>query len=84
MVQQQHISAGDWEHLVKVLHDVGLPEKEVHELSDAVKLDGKIGTNVIGWVKKNASKVISGEVKIGAGVGQSLLEAYFKQYFGIT
>ncbi len=83
-IQQQNISVGDWKHLEKVLRNVGLGETEVHELSDAVKQDQqKIGERVTGWITRNASKVISGGVNIGATVGQSLLEAYLKQYFGL-
>jgi len=35
------------------------------------------------WVKKTAPKVLSGGVKIGASVGQTLLLEYLKQYFGL-
>jgi hypothetical protein len=69
--------------LEKVLRKAGLAEPELHELSDAVKDDGKtIGSRVKGWISKNAPKVLSGGVKIGAEVGQAVLVEYLKQYLG--
>jgi hypothetical protein len=37
----------------------------------------------MGWITKNAPKVLSGGVKIGTTVGQNLLIEYLKQYLGI-
>ncbi len=82
--QQQNIVAGDWEHLAKVLRSAGVSEPEIAELSTAIKEDGqKVGSKVRDWVKTAAPKVLSGGVKIGATVGQTLLLEYLKQYFGL-
>jgi AbiTii-like protein len=82
--QQQNIVAGDWEHLSQVLRSAGVADPELDELSAAVKQDGKkVGPKVKGWIAKTAPKVLSGGVKIGAAVGQSLLTEYLKQYCGL-
>jgi hypothetical protein len=82
--QQQNIVVGDWEQLKKVLQGSGLADSEVEELSEAVKQDGgTMGSGVKGWISKNGMKVLSGGVKIGAAVGQSVLTAYLKQHFGL-
>ena len=81
---QQNIVAGDWEQLKKILRNSGLADSELDELSDAVKHDGgTMGSGVKGWISKNGMKVLSGGVKIGAAVGQSVLTAYLKQHFGL-
>ena len=41
------------------------------------------GFGVKGWISKNGMKVLSGGVKIGAAVGQSVLTPYLKQHFGL-
>ena len=83
--QQQNIVAGDWEHLAKVLRSSGISEPELDELSTAVKADGgTFGTRVKGWVGKTAPRVLSGGIKIGVSVGQTLLLEYLKQYYGLS
>jgi hypothetical protein len=82
--QQQNIVAGDWEHLAKVLRSSGVSEPELRELSKAVEEDGRtLGSKVKDWITKTAPKVLSGGVKIGATVGQTLLLEYLKQYYGL-
>jgi hypothetical protein len=82
--QQQNIVTGDWEHLAQVLRSAGVSEAELAELPDMVKADGDaIGAKVKGWIAKTAPKVLSGGVKVGVSVGQSLLLEYLKQYFGM-
>jgi len=82
--QHQNIIAGNWEHLAKVLNTAGISHPELDELSAAVKEDGKtIGAKVKSWIEKTAPKVLSGGVKIGATVGQSLLLEYLRQYYGL-
>jgi hypothetical protein len=85
-VQQQHnIVTGDWEHLAKVLRTAGVSQPELDALSTAVKEDGKtMGARVKGWIEKTAPKVLSGGVKIGVSVGQTLLVEYLKQYYGLS
>ncbi len=83
--QQQNIVAGDWEHLAKVLRTAGVSQPELDALSTAVKEDGKtMGARVKGWIEKTAPKVLSGGVKIGVSVGQTLLVEYLKQYYGLS
>lgn len=83
--QQLNIVAGDWEHLARVLRSSGVSEPELHELSEAVKQDGRtLGSKVKDWITKIAPKVLSGGVKIGAAVGQTLLLEYLKQYCGLV
>jgi ABC-type proline/glycine betaine transport system substrate-binding protein len=81
---QQNIVAGDWEHLAKVLQSAGISEAELTELSTADRADGNtIGSKVRGWIEKTALKVLSGGVKVGVAIGQSLLLEYLKQYYGL-
>jgi hypothetical protein len=56
------------------MRPAGVSEPELNELSTAAKEDGKtMGTKVKGWIEKTAPKVLSGGVKIGVSVGQTLL-----------
>jgi AbiTii len=83
-VHQQNLTH-NWENLEAALRASGVSQPELKELSSAVNQDGKtMGANVIGWIKKTAPKVLSGGVKVGAGVGQALLTEFAKQYFGLT
>ncbi|HEY4901310.1 MAG TPA: hypothetical protein VIH91_10885 [Terriglobales bacterium] len=85
-VQHQTIAVGDWAQLEQALRNTGLSQLEIEELSTAVKQGDQkpMGTGVMGWIKKNAPKAISGGVKIGAAVGQTLLTEYLKQYYGLS
>ena len=82
-IQQHSIAVGNWEQLERVLHTAGLEQAELDELSKAINEDQNIGEKVMAWVTKNAPKVFSGGVKIGATVAQNLLIEYLKQYLGI-
>jgi|HubBroStandDraft_5_1064220.scaffolds.fasta_scaffold07499_4 hypothetical protein len=83
-IQQQNIAAGDWEQLAKVLRNSGMSEPELDELSTAITEDGQsMGSKVKGWISKNAPRVLSGGVKIGAAIGQTLLTEYLKRYCGL-
>jgi hypothetical protein len=78
--QQQNIVTGDWEHLAKVLRTAGVSGPELDELSSAVKDDGKtMGTRVKGWIEKTSPKVLSGGIKVGVSIGQTLLIEYLKK-----
>jgi hypothetical protein len=82
--QQQNIVAGDWAHLEEVLRNAGIDQPELDELSKADEQDGRtMGSKVKGWIAKTAPKVLSGGVKIGATIGQTLLLEYLKQYYGL-
>jgi hypothetical protein len=83
--EQNNIVAGDGEHLSQVLRGAGVSEPELDELSLAVKHDEKkLGSKVKEWIAKVGPKVLSGGVKIGATVGQTLLLEYLKQYYGLS
>jgi hypothetical protein len=43
-----------------------------------------MGAKVKSWIEKTAPKVLSGGVKVGVAVGQSLLLEYLKQYYGLS
>jgi hypothetical protein len=84
MTVQQQIITNNWEKLTDVLQASGLSKLEMEELSTAINRDGKqMGSGVWGWIKKTAPKVLSGGVKVGAAVGQTLLTEFLKQYFGL-
>jgi len=68
-IQQHSIAVGNWEHLERVLHSAGLEQTELDELCKAINEDQNIGEKVMAWITKNAPKVFSGGVKIGATVG---------------
>jgi AbiTii len=84
-ISQQIINVGNREELDSVLKRSGLSNEDLAELSEAEKEDGpqKMGTGVMGWIKKTAPKVLAGGVKIGTEVGQKLLTEWLKQYCGI-
>lgn len=82
---QQNIVAGDWEHLSQVLRSAGVSDPELDELAGAVEHDEKkLGPKVKAWIAKVGPKVLSGGVKIGVTVGQTLLLEYLKQYYGLN
>ncbi len=81
---QENIVAGDWEHLSSVLRHSGVSDSELNELSTAMAEDGKtFGSKVEGWIARTAPKILSGSLKIGAQIGQTLLTEYLKQYYGL-
>lgn len=84
-VQEQHISAGNWEELQKVLCNSGISQSELESLSTAVSEDeNQMGPTVKGWIEKTAPKVLSGGVKMATSVGQAILTEYLKHYFGLS
>jgi hypothetical protein len=83
--QEQHIAAGNWEELQKVLCNSGISQSELKSLSTAVSEDAnQMGPTVKGWIEKTAPKVLSGGVKMAASVGQAILTEYLKHYFGLN
>lgn len=84
-VHQQTITAGSWDELQRVLHSSGLPQSDIDELSGTVAHGTRgMSSGVLNWIKKNATKVVSAGVKIGASAGQAVLTEYLKQYFGLS
>lgn len=87
-VQNNTLTPRDWNQLAKILNDAGIAPTAVEELSKEIAADktpsgSPLGTRVLDWIKKQAPNVVSGGVKIGASVGQSLLTEYLKQHYGI-
>lgn len=87
-IQNNTLIPGDWNQLAKILNSAGIAPTAVHELSKEIAADktpagSPLGTRVLDWIKKQAPNVVSGGVKIGASVGQSLLTEYLKQHYGI-
>jgi hypothetical protein len=87
-VQNNTLTPGDWNQLAKTLNNAGIASTALEELSKDIAADGTpsgspLGTRVLDWIKKQAPNVVSGGVKIGASVGQSLLTEYLKQHYGI-
>jgi hypothetical protein len=76
---------GDRQKLDEILSQAGLSKADVQNLTEAIKSDGekKPGSKVGAWVKDNASKVVTGGVKIGAQIGVEILSAWLKQYYGL-
>lgn len=79
------INVGDRPKLDELLNAAGLKPADVKKLTKAIEADGgtKPGSKVGNWIKENASKVITGGVKIGAKVGAEILAAWLKQYYGL-
>jgi AbiTii len=79
------INVGDKQKLDEILSKAGLSNTDVQSLTEAIKADGenRPGSKVGAWVKDNASKVVTGGVKIGAKIGAELLSAWLKQYYGL-
>jgi hypothetical protein len=78
------INVGDRKALDEVLTGAGLEKQDLQALTQAIEYDGdKPGNKVHEWIKKNASKVLSGGVRVGAHVGQEILTAWIKAHFGI-
>ena len=83
-VHQQNLTH-NWENLEAALRASGVSEPDLKELSGAVNQDGKtMGSNVMGWIRKTAPKVLSGGVKVGAAVGQTLLTEFLRQHFDLS
>lgn len=87
-VQNNTLTPGDWNQLAKTLSNAGIAPTAVNELSKEIAADetptgSPLGTRVLDWIKKQAPNVVSGGVKIGTSVGQSLLTEYLKQHYGI-
>jgi hypothetical protein len=79
------IIAGDRKTLDAVLTKVGIDKEDLHELSEAILVDGgsKFGSKVTEWVQSKAGKVVVGGVKATVGIGQQLLTEWLMQHFGL-
>jgi hypothetical protein len=78
------INVGDREALDKALTGAGLEKQDLDTLTESIKADGdKPGNTVNEWIRKNASKIVSGGVKVGTHIGQEILTAWIKAHYGI-
>ncbi len=84
-VHVQNIAVGNWQDLREALLAAGIQEGDIGELSDAIQKDGKtLGTQVKGWISRNAAKVFDKGLQVGATVGTTILTEYLKRHFGMT
>jgi len=78
------ITIGDRQALDDALTGAGLERKDLDTLTEAIESDGdKPGNKVHEWIKRNASKVVSGGVKVGTHIGQEILTAWIKAHYGV-
>ncbi len=83
-VQEQHIPAGNWEQLQKVLCSSGVSQSDLESLSSAVSEDKKtMGTAVKGG-SRDCSKGAERRREMAAAVGKSILTEYLRHYFGLN
>ncbi len=81
---QTVIAVGDRQALDKALTGAGLEKQDLETLTEAIEGDGdKPGDKVHEWIRKNASKVLSGGIKVGTHIGQEILTAWIKAHYGI-
>jgi hypothetical protein len=81
---QTLIAVGDRGALDAVLIKAGLGKPQLDALTDAIKVDGvKPGNKVMGWIKENASKVLTGGVNVGTKIGSEILTTWIKQHYGL-
>jgi hypothetical protein len=81
---QTVITVGDRQALDKALTGAGLAKRDLDSLTEAMKSDGdKPGNTVHDWIKRNASKVLSGGIKVGTHIGQEILTAWLKAHYGM-
>jgi hypothetical protein len=78
------IAVGDRQALDKALTAAGLEKEDLDALTQAIEGDGeKPGNKVHEWIKRNASKVLSGGAKVGTHIRQEILTAWIKAHCGI-
>jgi hypothetical protein len=81
---QTVIAVGDRKALDEALSHAGLDKQDLDALTDAIQTDGEKPGNKVGeWIRKSASKVLSGGVKVGTHMGQEILTAWIKAHYGI-
>jgi hypothetical protein len=81
---QTVIAVGDKKALDAALTHAGLTKPELDALTNAIKADGaRPGHKVTEWIKENASKVLTGGVKVGTKIGSEILTAWIKQHYGL-
>jgi len=81
---QTVIAVGDRQALDRALTGAGLETQDLNTLTQAIQNDGnKPGNKVHEWIRTNASKVLSGGVKVGTHIGQEILTAWIKAHYGI-
>jgi AbiTii len=82
---QTVIIAGDRKTLDAALAKVGMDAADLDQLTEAIETDKTKRSNdkVIEWIKSRASKVMTGGVKVGVGVGQQLLTEFLMHHYGL-
>jgi hypothetical protein len=85
-IQNTAIMVGDWKQLEAALKNLSVPDAELTQLSEAVKLDGpqKMGSKTMEWIKTAAPKVLIGGVKVGVEVGKAVLTDLIKRHLGLS
>jgi hypothetical protein len=79
------IKVGDWACLKSALSASGMTERDLEDLSSAVKEDKeKIGPKIREWIKDKGLKVATGGMKIGIEAGKAVLTDLLKQYLGLS
>jgi hypothetical protein len=83
-INVQNIAVGNWEDLQKALLSFRIGQKDIDELSKEMQADGKtMGTQVKGWITRNASKVFDRGLQVGASVGTTILTELIKRHYGM-
>jgi hypothetical protein len=82
---QTVVAVRDKQALDAVLRKSGLEKVDLDNLTEAMEIDGtEPGSRVGEWIKSNASKVLTGGVKIGTKIGTEILTALIKQHYGLN
>jgi hypothetical protein len=83
-ISTQNIAVGNWQELTKALLAVGIQEHDIGELSRAIDHDGKkLGSQVKGWIARNAANVWDKGLQVGTSVGTTILLDYLKRHLGM-
>jgi hypothetical protein len=83
-ISTHNIAVGNWQELTKALLAVGIQEHNIVELSRAIDHDGKkLGSQVKGWIARNATKVWDKGLQVGTSVGTTILLDYIKRHLGM-
>ena len=85
---QQSITQGDFKSLEHALKELGIKEKDIKELSEAIEKDGNrkqadgIGQSVKAWIGNMIQKIISGAWNIALETAPLILSSAISSYYG--